>query len=472
MNRRQFLGLSAGIAGVTGGVATTGLGGATASAEETGSVQAGNGSSEAVDRAYDYLTRAMDAYQQGTTIRIIQSYSDQLRQGSTAFTYDNSLAIIAYLERRTHDALVRAKLLGDSLLYAQAHDPVYSDGRLRQAYWVGPFNQPDSHNDAYFVRPDGTVNLVLAPWFFLGSSVGDMAWASIALARLFAQTDEGRYLDGALRLARWIVDHAYDVVGLGGYSFGVDANNKRITGIKSAEHNIDVYGLFNNLLAPLTGDRAWVDLGRHALEFVARLWNPQGGFFWSGSNDGTTITTESIAEDVQSWSFLALRDPRYASALEWAKTNLATTDTPQSPHSSLTGNLRLSGVTFSSVSRKASEPPFPADPPPDPDAVWFEGVGHLAAALFDRGRRASQDIPTFHGDRATATEYLTHAALAQSELSKGQTVGGVAIPDGRGVLAASSPLNTGFGFSYLPVLSVGATSWCLIAAMAANPYQQ
>jgi len=32
-------------------------------------------------------------------------------------------------------------------------------------------------------------------------------------------------------------------------------------------------------------------------------------------------------------------------------------------------------------------------------------------------------------------------------------------------------LNTGFGFSYFPVLHVGATSWHLIAALAGTPYQ-
>ena len=119
-----------------------------------------------VSRGYQYLSIAMDAYQQGQTPRLVQSYADSQQLGSTAFVYDNSLAILAYLRRRKGDDVARAMLLGDSFLYAQAHDGTYTDGRVRQAYWVGPFTLPFASNDSYFVRQDGTVNLVGAPWFF------------------------------------------------------------------------------------------------------------------------------------------------------------------------------------------------------------------------------------------------------------------------------------------------------------------
>ena len=473
MNRRRFLGM--GLAGMAGAVSTAGLYSQIVPEAAAAPIfgfgpSLPPGLNASVGSAYQFLKRAMDAYQQGSTTRIIQSYADDLGQGSTAFTYDNSLAIVALLLARDRDSLARASLLGDSFLYAQNHDPIYSDGRLRQAYWVGPFSIPGAGTDNYFVTPDGTVNLVLAPWFFTGSAVGDMAWASIALARLFARTRVRRYLDGAVLLGNWIVDNAYDTVGLGGYSFGVDGNNNRINLVKSAEHNIDVYGLFNNLLAPLTGDRNWVSLGQHALQFVQSMWEPNGGFFYVGSNDGKTINPSPIALDVQSWSYLAFQNPRYASALDWAKTNLATTDTPQSISSRLTGNLRLSGVTFSSLSRHATEPPNPADPIPDPDAVWFEGTGQMAAALLARNRPARIDQSTFYGDVATASDYLSHSMLAQSKLGIGQSFNGSAMPDGLGIVAASDPLNTGFGFSYFPVLHIGATSWFLIGAQSGNPY--
>ena len=210
-----------GAAAATGAASGRSVG--TASAEST-DVQFGARPGEAVDRAFGYVTRAMDAYQQGSTLRIIQSFPDAQRQGdglsfsealpATAYIYDTSLAIIAFLGRhrhghlhrgrRRHDDLHRAMVLGDSLLYAQAHDPVYSDGRLRSGYWVAPFVVPGARNDSYFVRSDGTVNLIGAPWFILGGSTGEMACAGIALAHLFAHTRERRYLEGAVRLGQWM----------------------------------------------------------------------------------------------------------------------------------------------------------------------------------------------------------------------------------------------------------------------------
>jgi hypothetical protein len=94
----------------------------------------------------------------------------------------------------------------------------------------------------------------------------------------------------------------------------------------------------------------------------------------------------------------------------------------------------------------------------------------MVAALLARRRGAGRDLPTFHGDVATAAEYLSQITLAQTELGRGQTFNRLVIPDGLGVVAASSVLNSGTGFSYFPVLHVGATSWYLIAAPGGNPY--
>jgi hypothetical protein len=109
------------------------------------------------------------------------------------------------------------------------------------------------------------------------------------------------------------------------------------------------------------------------------------------------------------------------------------------------------------MGRRATEPATPSDPLLDPDAVWLTGNAQLAAALRARGRDAA-DLPTFHGDLATAADYLANVALAQTALSTGQTVGGVVIPDGIGVVQASSVFNTRFGHSYGPVLHIATTS--------------
>lgn len=412
----------------------------------------------------------MDAYQEGQTPRLVQSFADSQQLGSTAFVYDNSLAILAFLERGNRDDVARALVLGDSFLYAQAYDPTYADGRVRQAYWVGPFTLSFSHNDSYFVRADGKVNLVEAPWVFQGSSVSDMSWVGIALAHLYARTRLNRYLDGAIALGQWIVDNAFDTAGLGGYSFGVDAMNKRLSQTKLTEHNVDVYGFFNNLLAPLTGDSNWTSRAQHALDFIERLWNPDVGFFYTGSSDGTTIDTDVVLEEVQSEGYLSLLDDRYEDALDWSKTNLIATDTPQSLNSSLAGNIRLSGVTFSNVSRRATQRASASDQLPDPDAVWLEGTAHMVAALRARRRPPRRDQATFYGDQKTAAEYEGQVMLAQSELGRNQTINGLAIPDGSGVVAGSSVLNSGTGFSYYPNVHLASTAWHLIAAAKGNPY--
>ena len=42
---------------------------------------------------------------------------------------------------------------------------------------------------------------------------------------------------------------------------------------------------------------------------------------------------------------------------------------------------------------------------------------------------------------------------------------------GLGVIAATSELNTGFGFSFKRFQHVGATGWYAIAGQAGNPFQ-
>jgi hypothetical protein len=95
----------------------------------------------------------------------------------------------------------------------------------------------------------------------------------------------------------------------------------------------------------------------------------------------------------------------------------------------------------------------------------------MVAALLARRLRAREDLATFDGDVATASEYSGQITLAQTELGRGQVVNGLVIPDRSGVVAASSVLNTGTGFSYYPNVHLAATSWYLIAASAGNPYR-
>ncbi|MGV9499553.1 Tat pathway signal sequence domain protein [Streptomyces sp. NPDC003642] len=443
-----------------------GLGAAAVAAAGSGQARAagsgGTRPASAPARGHAFLAAAMDAYPDHGDLRLTQSYTDQAGLFSTAFTYDNALAVLAHLATRTADGLARATALGDALLYAQSHDPAYDDGRLRQAYNVGPYTfydgspQPDG-----FVRPDGTVN-VGTQFGFTGTAVGDMAWAGIALGALARRTGARRFLTGAVRIGEWIERTGRTDEPLGGYKFGVDGANQRLP-FTSTEHNTDLICLFGRL-GRLTGDRVWRERRARAEAFVRRMWEPDGGFFYTGTNDGVTVNTSPIPEDTQTWTHLAFSSStrRYARSLDWAAAELAVVDHAGRPNSTVPAGQTYEGVTFSSASLVANEdaPIAAGQPKPDRNGVWFEGTAHLALALRDRGAR---------GDEARARRLLASLERAQELLGDGQTVGGRALPERAGVVSASSPLDTGFGFGYYPYRHTGATAWYVMAAARYNP---
>jgi hypothetical protein len=413
-------------------------------------------------RAYTFLNAAMDAYPAAGPLRLTQSYSDQAGLFSTAFTYDNALAILAYLADDRSASLARARALGDALLFAQTGDPGHADGRLRQAYNVGPYTFYDgSRQPDGFVRADGKAN-VGVQFGFTGTAVGDMAWAGIALAWLARRTRSARYRAGAVRIGEWIATFARSDQPLGGYRFGVDGGNQPLP-MSSTEHNIDVTAFFG-LLATLTGDRCWHSRRDHAAGFVARMFEPSRRFFWTGTNDGKTINRIPVPEDTQTWSYLALGSRRYAASVDWAVRNLRAVDDATRRNTTVPAGLTFDGVTFSSASLLANEdaPIAEFQPKPDRNGVWFEGTAHVASALRER---------CAPGDRRLADRLLASIERAQDTLGTGQTVGGRAVPVRAGVVSASSPLDTGFGYGYYPYRHVGATAWYLLAVAGTNPYR-
>jgi hypothetical protein len=453
-SRRSLIGAGLGISAV--GLAAAGTGQAMAA----GSAGAGLGS--APDRGRAFLAAAMDAYPDHGSIRLTQSYTDQAGLFSTAFTYDNALAILAHLAARTAGALTRATALGDALLHAQSHDPAYDDGRLRQAYNVGPYTFYDgSRQPDGFVRADGTAN-VGTQFGFTGTAVGDMAWAGIALSALARRTRARRFLAGAVRIGEWIERTGRTDEPLGGYKFGVDGANQKLP-FTSTEHNTDLVCLFGRL-ARLTGDRVWLKRRGRAEAFVRGMWEPSGGFFYTGTNDGVTVNKSPIPEDTQTWTHLALGSGGrgYARSLDWAAAGLAVLDHAGRRNSTVPAGQSYEGVTFSSASLVANEdaPIAEGQPRPDRNGVWFEGTAHLALALRDRRDR---------GDEARARRLIASIEQAQDLLGGGQTVGGRALPERCGVVSASSPLDTGFGFGYYPYRHTGATAWYLLAAARSNP---
>lgn len=297
----------------------------------------------------------MDLYGRGEALRLAQSFvpTKALHLGATAFTYDQAVLVAAFLARDKSDDIARARVLGNSLVYAQSHDPA-GDGRIRNAYWVRPFI---THGKVTFAGA--------------GTDTGNMAWTGIALAQLYGKTHDAAYLTAATAVANWIVKNTADSRGPGGYTGGIGVR------WKSTEHNIDVYALFT-MLASLTRESSWNVRAAPALSLVDAMWNARSGFYWIGTlDDGATPNRIPIPEDVQTWSFLATERTAYEASIDWASEHLAASD----------GAFR--GVSFSNADRSG---------------VWFEGTAHLAAALQARAAK---------GDGRRAAAYLGKLAYAQ-----------------------------------------------------------
>ena len=138
-----------------------------------------------VARAYQFLNQMMDRHTGGTTPRLVQSYLGGLMglDGDTSSaTYDDALVIDAYLAEGTQTGLARAEVIGDGLLYLQAHDPAH-DGRIMDQYEPNALDHP---GDIHVTDPT--------------SNTGVMAWAGDALAQLYSATGRKAYLDGAVAL--------------------------------------------------------------------------------------------------------------------------------------------------------------------------------------------------------------------------------------------------------------------------------
>jgi hypothetical protein len=417
-----------------------------------------------IDKALDFQNTMMDAYATGDTVRLTQSYADQSGLESTAFTYDNAVSIHAYLLNGSRDSLARAEVLGQGLIYAQATNFPFNDGRFAQAYFVNTASPSGA-----FITP------AAFPFYFYTSAVGDQSWAGMALAQLYLRTRNASYLTAALNVANWIVTNTFNTLGPGGYSFGTNINqfNQSVpsTNGKSTEHNIDTYAFFT-MLDQLThhgtanNGTSWKDLAAHALSFVTAIYNAAGGYFYTGTlGDQITINPSPIPEDCQTWSYLALLDNRFKHTLDWAIANLQTTDTAASTNSSLTGSESFTGMVFDTASLA------PTIPGCDPNAVWLEGTSHTIAALIARSIAGADSLRDRVQDLQAAVKFVDTCEAAQAQLGTGQTVNGTAIPLGQGLVASTSVMDTGFGYTYGPSKHIGATGWYLIAARGGNPFQ-
>jgi hypothetical protein len=409
-------------------------------------------------QAMAFLDLMTDAHADAGTLRLPQSYSDQLGLYATAFTYDAALAILAYLADSRDTSEDRAAQLGEALQYAQQHDPEFSDGRLRQAYDVGPYTRNGVEQPDGFVREDGSVNIGGA-FGFTASDTGAQAWAGLAQCALHRRTGDDRMLGSATRLGEWVADTCRSPRPLGGFTAGTDRR-----GIVRAEvttaHNAALVAFFGQLAA-LTGDQTWLAKREIARLFVSRMWSPTRQLFLSGAVDGATPDRATTVLETQTHGWLALTDLDHNGCLDTVARRLTVTDTAAEVNSTLVGAQRLTGVTVSSASRTA-DPAVPIEPGlpyPDRNAVWLEGTAQFATALL----HSPDGLPS-------AQLRLRALADAQANLGADQTVADRPIPRGSGLVAATSPLHAGFMESgYYPAKHVAATAWYALALGDVNP---
>jgi len=353
---------------------------------------------------------------------------------NVAHTYDNALALLAFLSNGSKDSLRRARLIGDAFVYALQHDRTYDGDRLRDAYTAGDIALPPGWT------PNNRLGTVPIPGFFDedhqsfieieqgGISTGNNAWAMIALLGLYRSTGEPQYLTASRRLGRFISNFRNDSGKYQGFQGGLDepetdSPKRRLWA--STEHNLDIFAAFSTL-ASISRQGNWAAGAEHARQFVASMWDGKRRCNLAGTIDPEHRNEEvgQLPVDVQAWAVLSIPGAlsQHPGLLDCAERNHRTTD------------AGFSGFDFND----------------DRDGVWFEGSAHMAVAYARAGKPSN-------------AEELRHTlAEAQTTTNFG---------DGFGLPAASRDgLTTGFGFLFFRRLHIGATSWNIFAQSGFNPF--
>jgi hypothetical protein len=356
---------------------------------------------------------------------------------NAAFVYDNALAVLAFLSEGGADSLRRAKLIGDAIIYATAHDRTFDDGRLRSAYGAGDIALPPGWT------PNGRTGTVPVAGFYEDLSMqfseleesrhfdtGNNAWAMIALLALHRNTGDPRYLNAARLLGDFVRSFKHTAGAYQGFKGGVvfpgsDNDPPSYRNYASTEHNLDVFAAFT-VMAGLTEETVWQTDAQHARQFVEAMWDAAGGCYLTGTTnpDERNTNPNQLPLDVQAWAALALPDALslHPQLLECAEMK------HQTAHDG------FSGFDFNT----------------DKDGVWFEGTAQMAAAYAWANR-------------------LAQAASFRQELNRAQST--PPFGDGFGIAASChDALTTGFGFKLFRRLHAGATAWLVFADLGFNPY--
>jgi hypothetical protein len=350
---------------------------------------------------------------------------------NVAFTYDNALALMAFLADGETD---RAKQIADAFVYAQNHDRFYTDGRLRNAYQAGDLVLPPGW------VPNGKTGTVRMPGWYgtnggtptwledkvqVSTSTGNVAWAMLALLAYYKEEGGAQYLSAAERMGDWVQTNCRDTRGAGGYTAGfegweTDPPAKLM--YKATEHNIDLYAAFQRLYL-ITGLEKWRDRAGHAKAFVLAMWDSGEGKFWTGTdNSGITINQDVVPVDIQAWALLALGTggEAHRASLVYAENHMAVDG----------------GFDFDQKDR---------------DGIWYEGTAQMAEAYAFAGQGAA---------------WQARIQLLQ----QAQDASGGIVATSTATLTTGFYLSDGKPWLYYKRLHVGATAWLALAQMQINPF--
>jgi len=215
---------------------------------------------------------------------------------NTAFLYDNAAAAIALVGCGDRP---RAERIGQAILLALDHDRFWHDGRLRNAYAAGSADHQPVKLSGWW---DKAQNRWLEDRYQVGSDVGNMAWAMLAMLAL-------DHNDAAARIGDWVAQWQ-DRRGAGGFTGGVIGHepSPEPRGWKSTEHNTDLAAAFS-LLAERRKEAKWRDLAGAARHFVEAMWNKDCACFAAGTTEDGVTPNMTLSLDAQVWPLLVLPDP-------------------------------------------------------------------------------------------------------------------------------------------------------------------
>ncbi|HEX2891480.1 MAG TPA: hypothetical protein VHP59_33870 [Vineibacter terrae] len=385
------------------------------------------------------LATAVDATATGDGPLFIASYRPgpkerevPLALHSTAFTYDNALAIIALVACGDTD---RARRIGAAFVHALDNDRSFRDGRLRNAYRAGAVRT----NEAALLP--GWWDAAAGRWaedpYQDGSATGNVAWVALAFLTLHQATGDSDDLAAARRALDWIESRTRAAGGVGftGGLYGYDPAQVRL-GWASTEHNVDIAAAAG-WHARISGEARMADMAKAARGFLDAALAGDIGCFVLGTvpaspgSDlaagplplGPMADAGHLALDTQLWPHLLLdAAPAWSPTLGCVERRFAVQD----------------GYDFDN----------------DRDGLWVEGTAQAALTFQATGHpaRAAELLAGLRAHRAVGGWLL---ATPAARLTTGLTIG----PDSR------TP-----DFFYFNRPHLGATAWAALAALGWNPF--